>query len=482
MSTTFTRRALTSATGLALAASGLVAFAASPSYAAGPGYQMPFSCGQAWAGNTYSGHSPSTLAIDWTHGSTTANQPVLASAEGTVSVAKTLSGSYGKYVVVDHGSGWKTLYAHLNDYDVSVGSHVARGQKIGIVGSTGNSTGAHLHYEQQYNGAVKQSVFNGTPFSMGSTLTSKNCDDTTTPPAPAGQWRAQVAVESGGGIYHAVRNADRTWTGFGDVLGVTGEVPTGVRTTAEAGVNGDTHVLAVSNEGKLYHALRFADRSWTGFGDVAGEAGTLANITQVAAVSSGTEVQVVVVADGKVYHTVRRANGTWAPFGAVGNPGAAPVTKVAMSQVGSDTQIVAVSNGTLFHTVRHADGTWTSWGDASAETGVTGVDDVAVAGTGGDLQLVVTAEGGAKRYHGARFASGQWVLNDLSAVVPAGVTVTDVAAAAVDNELQAAFVTTDGRVLHTIRAFNGTWSPAAPVDLTGVAGTRTGVSLTGTYN
>ncbi|MEU3723606.1 M23 family metallopeptidase [Streptomyces sp. NPDC031705] len=482
MSTTFTRRALTSATGLVLAASGLVAFAASPSYAAGPGYQMPFSCGQAWAGNTYSGHSPSTLAIDWTHGSTTANQPVLASAEGTVSVAKTLSGSYGKYVVVDHGSGWKTLYAHLNDYDVSVGSHVARGQKIGIVGSTGNSTGAHLHYEQQYNGVVKQSVFNGTPFSMGSTLTSKNCDDTTTPPAPAGQWRAQVAVESGGGIYHAVRNADRTWTGFGDVLGVTGEVPTGVRTTAEAGVNGDTHVLAVSNEGKLYHALRFADRSWTGFGDVAGEAGTLANITQVAAVSSGTEVQVVVVADGKVYHTVRRANGTWAPFGAVGAPGAAPVTKVAMSQVGSDTQIVAVSNGTLFHTVRHADGTWTSWGDASAETGVTGVDDVAVAGTGGDLQLVVTAEGGAKRYHGARFASGQWVLNDLSAVVPAGVTVTDVAAAAVDNELQAAFVTTDGRVLHTIRAFNGTWSPAAPVDLTGVAGTRTGVSLTGTYN
>ncbi|MFJ3881513.1 M23 family metallopeptidase [Streptomyces sp. NPDC090077] len=485
---TFTRRALTSATGLALAASGLVAFAASPSYAAGPAYQMPFGCNQAWLGKTYSGHSPSLQSIDWTHGGTTANQPVLASADGVVSTATTLTNpdgsyrSYGKYVVIDHGNGSTTLYAHLNGYDVSAGTRVARGQKIGIVGNTGNSSGAHLHYEQRYNGTVKQSVFDGEPFQMGTTLTSRNCSDTTTPPAPTGQWRAQVAVESGGGLYHAVRNADRTWTGFGDVQGVTGAVPGGVRTTAEAGVNGDTHVLAVTNEGKLFHSIRFADRSWSDFGDVAGEAGQLANITHVAAVSSGTEVQVVVVADGKVYHTVRRANGTWAPFGAVGNPGGAPVTKVALSQTGTDTQVVAVSGGSLFHTVRHANGTWTNWGDASAETGVSGIEEVAVAGTGGDLQLVVTTEGGAKRFHGARFASGQWVMNDLSSVVPAGVTVTDVAAAQVNNELQAAFVTTDGRVLHTIRAVSGSWSPAAPVDLAGVPGTRTGVSITGTYN
>ncbi|MCX5194275.1 CHAP domain-containing protein [Streptomyces sp. NBC_00249] len=305
---------------------------------------------------------------------------------------------------------------------------------------------------------------------------------TTTPPAPTGQWRAQVAVESGGGLFHAVRNPDRTWTGFGNVENVAGEVPGGVRTSAEAGIDGTTHVLAVNNEGKLYHTVRLADGNWAGFGDVHGEAGPLANITQVAAVSSGTELQVVVVADGKVYHTVRRANGTWAPFGAVGNPGGAPVTKVAMSQTGSDTQIVALSGGSLFHTVRHADGTWIDWGNASTETGVSGIGDIAVAGTGGDMQLVVTTEGGAKRYHGARFASGQWVLNDLSSVVPAGITVTDVAAAAVNNELQAAFVTTDGRVLHTIRAVNGTWTPAAPVDLTGVTGNHTGVSITGTYN
>ncbi|MEU3723605.1 transglycosylase family protein [Streptomyces sp. NPDC031705] len=306
--------------------------------------------------------------------------------------------------------------------------------------------------------------------------------DAPTPPAPAQSWKAQVLIGSGNGIYHATRFDNGTWTRFGNVDSEAAALPGGVRTTAEAGINGDTHVLAVSNEGKLYHTIRNADRTWGTFGDVHAVAGALPNVTQVAAVSSGTELQVVVVADGKVFHTVRRANGTWAPFGAVGNPGAAPVAKVAVSQVGSDTQVVAVSNGSLFHTVRHADGTWTSWGDASAETGVTGVDDVAVAGTGGDLQLVVTAEGGAKRYHGARFASGQWVLNDLSAVVPAGVTVTDVAAAAVDNELQAAFVTTDGRVLHTIRHFDGTWTGAAPMDLTGVGGTHTGVSITATFN
>ncbi|WP_219667592.1 M23 family metallopeptidase [Streptomyces bambusae] len=491
MSVTFTRRALGSLTGAAIAASTLVALAAAPSYAATPGYQMPFSCGQSWLGKTYSGHSPSTLAIDWTHGgsATTLNQDVRASADGTVTTAVTLSGSYGKHVVIDHGGGHKTLYAHLNDYDVSAGTRVVRGQKIGVVGSTGNSSGPHLHYEQRYNGYVKQSVFNGTPFSMGSTLTSKNCQDTTPPPAPQAQWRAQVAVEAGGVLYHAVRNADRTWTGFGNVQDAAGSVPGGARDVAEAGVNGDTHVLAAGNDGRLYHSIRLADRSWTEWGDASWAAAAPANVTQVSAVSIGADLHVAVVADGTVHHSVRRADGTWTPFGTVGRPGGAAVKKVVVAASGSELQMVALSEGgVLQHGRRHADGTWSAFGDASAaggaaEAGITSVDDVAVAGTGsGDLQLVITANGGTKQFHGARYANGSWSgFNSLAGIVPSA-TVTEVATAAVDGELQALFVTSDNRVLHTIRHVNGTWDGTGSLDLTGVPYGRAGIAITGTYS
>ncbi|MCY0939741.1 M23 family metallopeptidase, partial [Streptomyces sp. H34-S4] len=394
MSVTISRRALTSATGLLLAASGLVAVAATPSHAAGPAYQMPFSCDQSWLGNTYSGHSPSPVAIDWTRGSSTVNQPVLASADGTVSIVKSLTTSYGKYVVIDHGGGATTLYAHLNDHDVTVGQRVTRGQKIGIVGSTGNSTGAHLHYEQKLNGTVKQSVFNGVPFSMGATLTSKNCGQSPEVPADESGWRAQVAVQSGGSIFHGIRSADRQWTDFGKVEDATGEVPSGAKEIAEAGINGDTHMLAVGNDGKLYHTIRFTDRSWAGFGDVTQAAGVPGTITQASAVSVGTDLYVAVVADGVVHYTVRYADGNWKPFVSLGKPGGASATKVAVARTGTDVQFVAVTGGTLQHALRKADGSFSAWGDASAEAGLTGVEDVAVAATGNDLQLVATTAAG----------------------------------------------------------------------------------------
>ncbi|MFF5446906.1 M23 family metallopeptidase [Streptomyces sp. NPDC012888] len=230
MSITVARRALTSVAALALTASGLVALAASPSYAAGPAYQMPFSCGQSWFGTTRSGHSPSELAIDWTRSAGTVNQPVLASAEGTVTIATALTNpdgsyrSYGKYVVIDHGGGWKTLYAHLNGFNVTAGTRVARGQQIGIVGNTGNSTGAHLHYEQQYGGSVSRSVFDGTPFTMGSTLASQNCGDDGGDVPVAGNWDGGKAGNVGiwrDGMFH-LRNDDGSttyvdWGGGSDV-------------------------------------------------------------------------------------------------------------------------------------------------------------------------------------------------------------------------------------------------------------------------
>jgi murein DD-endopeptidase MepM/ murein hydrolase activator NlpD len=79
-----------------------------------------------------------------------AGAPILASAAGTVAQAG-WGGGYGNVVVVDHGKGLKTRYAHMSRVGVRVGQKVGQGQVIGAVGSTGLSTGPHLHYEVWMN-------------------------------------------------------------------------------------------------------------------------------------------------------------------------------------------------------------------------------------------------------------------------------------------------------------------------------------------
>jgi len=76
---------------------------------------------------------------------------IVASASGTV-IQATSHYSYGNYVIVDHGGGYSTLYAHASKLLVSIGQQVHQGQNIALVGSTGNSTGPHLHYEVRING------------------------------------------------------------------------------------------------------------------------------------------------------------------------------------------------------------------------------------------------------------------------------------------------------------------------------------------
>lgn len=79
----------------------------------------------------------------------TLGEPVLASAEGTVIIARTAgwNGGYGKYAVITHPNNTQTLYAHLNTVHVVVGQSVMQGAQIGAIGSTGNSTGPHVHFE-----------------------------------------------------------------------------------------------------------------------------------------------------------------------------------------------------------------------------------------------------------------------------------------------------------------------------------------------
>ena len=83
--------------------------------------------------------------------------PIYATGNGTVTKAGWQSG-YGKIVKINHGYGYETWYAHMNDIDVRVGQKVVRGEVIGKVGNTGKSTGPHLHYEVHVKGRVVNPV------------------------------------------------------------------------------------------------------------------------------------------------------------------------------------------------------------------------------------------------------------------------------------------------------------------------------------
>lgn len=82
--------------------------------------------------------------------------PILAAADGTVTVANSLDswgGSYGYYIQIDHGGGLETLYAHCSSICVTTDQQVQAGQVIGYVGHTGRATGSHLHLEVHVNGS-----------------------------------------------------------------------------------------------------------------------------------------------------------------------------------------------------------------------------------------------------------------------------------------------------------------------------------------
>lgn len=81
------------------------------------------------------------------------NYTIKSSDNGVVTFAG-WDGSYGNKIVVNHNNGYETVYAHLSQIDVSVGQVVERGSAIGVMGSTGNSTGTHLHFEIHKDGAV----------------------------------------------------------------------------------------------------------------------------------------------------------------------------------------------------------------------------------------------------------------------------------------------------------------------------------------
>lgn len=90
------------------------------------------------------------MALDIANGS---YPPILASDTGTVTYTGCLAYGYGCHIIINHGNGYETLYGHLSSIEVSAGQAVSKGQRIGVMGSTGRSTGTHLHFELRSGGA-----------------------------------------------------------------------------------------------------------------------------------------------------------------------------------------------------------------------------------------------------------------------------------------------------------------------------------------
>ena len=152
-------------------------------------FELPFPCGESWTGSTRSSHSPSAYSVDFNR-TDDFGDPVVASAAGTVKVADTVDNSgYGKWIQLTHGNDESTIYAHLNGLVVKVGQQVEQGELIGYLGTTGRSTGPHLHYEQRKGSTVLRPYIHAKAYVYGTSV-SQNCpvaptDPGTVDPEPA---------------------------------------------------------------------------------------------------------------------------------------------------------------------------------------------------------------------------------------------------------------------------------------------------------
>lgn len=105
--------------------------------------------GYGWRNDPVYGTRKMHWGIDFTAETGT---DVYATGDGVVEVVATNNWGYGREIVINHGFGYKTRYAHLSEFLVKPGDTVKRGDRIGLVGNSGKSTGPHLHYEVEKNG------------------------------------------------------------------------------------------------------------------------------------------------------------------------------------------------------------------------------------------------------------------------------------------------------------------------------------------
>ncbi|NHU86431.1 peptidoglycan DD-metalloendopeptidase family protein [Kocuria sp. JC486] len=164
---TIARKPATTLGLIAIVASGFLGLGAAPAQAETGAMSIPTTGQVTGTPNGYcrSGNSHGGFDIAAATGT-----PIRAAADGKVSY-KGWGDRSGNMVTVSHAGGWSTKYMHMSRYNVSSGATVKKGQIIGYVGSTGNSTGPHLHFQVERNGSVVRDSSLIDDFRCGSTVT-----------------------------------------------------------------------------------------------------------------------------------------------------------------------------------------------------------------------------------------------------------------------------------------------------------------------
>jgi hypothetical protein len=228
-----------------------------------------------------------------------------------------------------------------------------------------------------------------------------------------------VGLTEDGGMWHTIRRPDGSWqSSFGDVKAQESNDPGEFEAVGSAGVNGELHVVGLTEHGGMWHTLRHEDGSWQpSFGDVkAQESNDPGEFKAVSCAGVSGELHVVgLTEEGGMWHTIRHPNGSWQPaFGDVkaqesNDPG--EFSSVGCGGVDHELQVVGLTDdGGMWHTIRHANGSWQPFfGDVKAQESNDPGEFSAVgcAGVGAQLEVVgVTEHGGM--WHTIRHANGSW--------------------------------------------------------------------------
>ena len=175
-----------------------------------------------------------------------------------------------------------------------------------------------------------------------------------------------------GGVFHAIRYLNGSWTAFGNVLGQTGNPPDGVALDiACAGIGTEKHNAITTQTGHLYHAIRYPSGPWSGWGDVEGTAaGDIGNVRRVAVTTFGGELNLIATnLNDQQYHTIRHTS-SWSQFKIPGPPANISVIDHACSGVADLLHVVSIETvtGIITHRVRDI-ASWSPVGNASVEIG-----------------------------------------------------------------------------------------------------------------
>jgi hypothetical protein len=287
-----------------------------------------------------------------------------------------------------------------------------------------------------------------------------------------------MAVAGDGGLWHAIRDTNGAWDGFGDVKGQTGPDRGAFTSVGCAGIGHELHVVGTTSDGGIWRTLRHP-RVWDSFEDVKSQAGTHPgrfSAVDCAIVGEGDLHIGGTTSDGNLWHAIHHANGHWDGFGDVKNqtgPDRGAFTSVGCAGIGEDLHLVGTtSDGNLWHAIRHP-GFWDGFGDVKSQTGPDrgAFASVRCAGIGEDLHLVGTTSDG-NLWHAIRHPGFWDGFGDVKSQAgnPGGFTA--VGCAAFGGDLHVCATTSDGGIWRTIRHANGAWDGFE--DVKSQAGTHPG--------